>query len=88
MSTIHVVYGGRNEDLEFDQVFRSDRLQTLGLSEGQIAAPNNITNEQVKRALANHYDVDQSEFEAHYVENNPNGNITVRPNAKWGKNKQ
>lgn len=82
MSTIHVVYNGRNEDLEFDHVFRQDRLETLGVQ--QNPTHNSITQDQVKRALANHYDVDIEEFEAHYVEINPNGNITVRPNAKWG----
>jgi hypothetical protein len=81
MSTIHVAFGGRNEDLEFDEVFRPDRLTTLEL---QNATPNSITHTQIKQALANHYDVDQQEFEAHYVEINPNGNITVRPNAKFG----
>ena len=77
--SIHVVYGGRNEDLEFDQVFRSDRFTT-----DQTPTPSTVSQEQVKTALANHYDVDAREFEAHYVEINPNGNITVRPNAKWG----
>jgi hypothetical protein len=80
MSIIHVAFSGRNEDLEFDEVFRSDRLVTLGL---QNATPNSITHTQIKQALANHYDVDQNEFEAHFVEINPNGNITVRPNAKF-----
>ncbi|MDD5649837.1 MAG: hypothetical protein PHF86_05355 [Candidatus Nanoarchaeia archaeon] len=81
MSTIHVVYGGRNEDLEFDEVFRPDRHEALGVTNPE---PRNMTPEIVKRALANHYDVNQNEFEAHFVEINSNGNITVRPNARWG----
>jgi hypothetical protein len=82
MSMIHVVYSGRNEDLEFDEVFRPDRYEALGITD--TARPENVSNDLIKRALAYHYDVAANEFEAHYIENNPNGNITVRPNAKWG----
>jgi hypothetical protein len=82
MATIHVVYGGRNETLEFDEVFRSDRATSLRIE--SIPEPSSISHALVKRALAHFYDVNQNEFEAHYVETNPNGNITVRPNAKWG----
>jgi len=82
MSTIHVVYGGRNEDLQFDEVFREDRLEALGVPRNSTSS--SVSHAQIKRALADHYDVDADEFEAHYVEINPNGNITVRPNAKWG----
>jgi hypothetical protein len=73
MSDIHVVYGGRNETLNFGDIFTGGE------------EPKSITHDQVKTALAHHYDVSTDEFEAHFVEVNPNGNITVRPNAKWGQ---
>jgi hypothetical protein len=83
MSIIHVAYGGRNEDLEFDDVFREDRLHSLGMTTKPLSQSTNP--ETVKRALAIHYDVSYDEFDSHFVEVNPNGNITVRPNAKWGR---
>lgn len=82
MSTIHVVYGGRNETLQFNDVFREDWLDRLGISQNPV--PTNLSHSQIKQALANFYDINVNEFEAHFVEINPNGNITVRPNAKWG----
>lgn len=80
MSKIHVVYNGNNE-LEFDEVFRPDRAESMGI---QNLTPSTLNHDQIKQALAYYYDVDRSEFEDHYVEISSNGNITVRPNAKWG----
>ena len=83
MATIHVVYGGRNKTLEFDQVFREDRLRSLGLK--TIPNANSITASLVKRALSEHYDVSEEEFDSHFIEiNQQSGNVTVRPEAKWG----
>jgi len=84
MSKVHVVYSGRNEDLEFDQVFPAERLAAIGIQEGTVVNASNITEDQVKTALAQYYDVGLGEFEDHYVEINPNGNVTVRPNATFG----
>lgn len=83
MSTIHVVYGGKNETHEFNDVFRSDWLPTLGIT--GTPTPSSLTQSQIRQALANFYDVNVNEFADHFIETNPNGNITVRPNAKWGK---
>jgi len=81
MSTVHVVYGGRNEDVEFAEIFREDRVAAIGLTQ---ANPSSLNQQQIKSALANFYDVGVEEFSDHYVEVSPNGNITVRPNAKFG----
>lgn len=78
MSQIHVIYNGNN-DIEFTDVFRQDRTPEI-----QNPQPNTVTHEQIKRALSIYFDVNQNEFDDHYIEINPNGNITVRPNAKWG----
>jgi hypothetical protein len=45
---------------------------------------SNLNEDQIKAALSQHFDVGLGEFEDHYVEINPNGNITVRPNTTYG----
>lgn len=84
MATVHVVYDGRNDDLELNQVFSAERLEAIGVTAGRKITSRNVTEAQVKNALAAWYDRPVSELNDHYVEMNPNGNITVRPNAKFG----
>ena len=71
MATIHVIYDGKTEDLASDEV----------------GVPANANGEQIKTALAQHYDVATTEFRDHFVEINPNGNVTVRPNTPFGGSK-
>jgi len=84
MAKVHVVYNGRTEDLDFDTIFPPDRFTNIGIPEGTVPSVNNLNPEQVKTALAQHYDVGLGEFGNHFVEMNPNGNITVRPNTTFG----
>lgn len=84
MSTVHVLYKGRTEDLEFEQVFPVGRFQAIGIPEGTTVSASNLTEGQIKAALSQHFDVGLGEFEDHYVEINPNGNVTVRPNTTYG----
>lgn len=84
MAKVHVVYNGRNDDLDFDAVFPQERYGNIGIPEGTIPSVNTLNTEQVKTALAQHYDVGLGEFADHFVEMNPNGNITVRPNTVFG----
>jgi hypothetical protein len=81
---VHVVYDGRNEDLSFEDLFPRDRYQNIGIAEGTEVNANTLTQDQVRTALAQHYDVGLNEFEDHYVEFSANGNITVRPNTTFG----
>ena len=81
---VHVVYGGKNEDLELDRLFPEERREALGVPSGSDLVAANLSESMIKKALASHYDVAPSEFNDHFVENNPNGNITVRPSAVWG----
>jgi len=81
MSSIHAMFNGRTEDVEFDDVFSQDRMESLGITS---ATPATLSPETVKTALAQHFDVGVTMFQDHYVEVNPNGNITVRPDAKFG----
>jgi hypothetical protein len=84
MAKVHVVYNGRNEDLDFDVVFPPERYGNIGIPEGTIPSVTTLNTEQVKTALAQHYDVGLGEFADHFVEMNPNGNITVRPETVFG----
>lgn len=81
MSTIHAMFNGRTEDAEFEDVFTPERMGSLGITS---ASPATLSPENVKTALAQHFDVGVDMFQDHYVEVNPNGNITVRPDAKFG----
>ena len=84
MSSIHVVYDGQTKDLTFEELFPEERFTAIGIPEGTTVEASTLTAQQVKMALAQHYDVGLAEFEDHFVENNPNGNITVRPNTPFG----
>jgi hypothetical protein len=84
MAGIHVIYGAQTKDLTFDQLFPADQRQVLGIPEATVLTSSNVTEDQVKRALASYFDVGVGEFEDHAVELNPNGNITVRPDTPFG----
>jgi len=84
MGQVHVVYNGRTDDLSMEDVFPSSRFSSIGIPEGTVPAVINLNVSQVKNAVAQHYDVNLTEFEDHFVEMNPNGNITVRPNTTFG----
>jgi hypothetical protein len=84
MAKIHVVYNGRNEDLDFETLFPQERFANIGIPAGTVPSVSALTSEQVKTALAQHFDVGLGEFADHFVEMNPNGNITVRPNTVFG----
>jgi hypothetical protein len=81
---IHVVYDGRKEDLTFEQLFPADRLQSMGIAEGAQINANTLNQENVRMALAQHYDVGINEFEDHHIEFQSNGNIVVRPETTFG----
>jgi hypothetical protein len=42
------------------------------------------TDEQVRRALANYFDVALGKFRVYVIERHENGNMTVRPEAVFG----
>jgi hypothetical protein len=84
MAGVHVVYNGRNEDIAFEQLFTPERRAGVGIADGIVLSSSNVTEDQVKRALSQYYDVGVGEFDDHFVELNPNGNVTVRPNTPFG----
>lgn len=85
MSTVHVVYDGRNQDLDLNEIFPEDRLESIGVAPGTDINSGNLTEQQVRVAVAQHYDIALEDLSDHYVEFSPNGNITVRPNTTFGK---
>ncbi len=85
MSEVHIMYDGQTEDINLKDLFPEDRWEQLGIEPGTEITSDNITGEQIKLALVDHYDRPASEFAELVVEHHKNGNITVRPNATFGK---
>ena len=85
MSSVHVVISGRNETIDFTDLFTAGRRELVGLpADGDISIQD-ITEAQVKHALTDYFDVPEAELRDHYVElNSGTGNVTVRPDAKFG----
>jgi hypothetical protein len=81
---VHVVYNGRNIDLTFGELFPQDRLRSIGIPEGTTVCAGSVSQEHVRTALAQHFDVGIDEFRDHHFDFAPNGNITVRPNTEFG----
>jgi hypothetical protein len=78
---VHVVYQGRGRDLEFGTIFSNSSRASMG--EGNITV-DNVTETQMRRALANHFDVRIDEFNDHVVEKMENGDISVHPSPTFG----
>jgi len=83
MPNIHVMYEGTH-DLDFNEVFTGERKASIGLTEDAEITSKDLSNNQIKAALAQHFDVGPDEFTDHYVDIAPNGNITVRPSTPFG----
>ena len=47
------------------------RFANIGIAEGTVPSTATLTSDQVKMAIAQHYDVGIGEFEDHFVEMNP-----------------
>ena len=84
MSTIHVRYDGASHDLDFESLFTPDRLASIGVASVDDVNTNTVTSDNVKTAVAQHFDVAVGEFEDYQVEFSKNGNMTVRPDASFG----
>jgi hypothetical protein len=85
MSGVHVMIRGRQEDLSFEELFPVERHEALGIPSGTAVLPSTVTEVQIRMALAQKYDVGIGEFSESFIEINPNGNITVRPNTPFGR---
>jgi len=85
MSNIHIIYNGTSHDLSLEDLITEQNRSELGIYNNEEPRSENLTADQIKRALANHFDVSLDEFNELTVDFHKNGNITVRPNASFGK---
>ena len=83
MPKVHVIYNG-TKDIDFEELFR-DSYNRLGIQPDTLLSSENLTEQQVKMALAQYFDVSLNEFEDHHVDFAPNRNITVRPHATFAQ---
>lgn len=58
---------------------RSWEILCRDLDVGQMS-----TDDQVRRALANYFDINQGKLRTYVIERHENGNMTVRPEAVFG----
>lgn len=84
MSIVHIIYDGKTEDINLNDLIPDERRAELGLEEGVDLSSDDVTGEQIKRALVNHYDRPATEFEDLVVEHHKSKDMTIRPNATFG----
>jgi len=65
---VHIRYDGRSYDLV----------------EGQIGVGAQMSDQEIKQRLAQHFDVSLRSFQHYVVDRGPNGNLIVRPEAVYG----
>ena len=65
---VHVRYAGKSYDLPFEE----------------LDLRNGASDDDVREALARHFDVSPATFRAFVVERHRTGNLTVRPEAVFG----
>lgn len=78
---VHIMYEG-TKDVSLEDLFPAEYRDAQGIT-GELT-PTNISADQIKSALANHFDKPLDEFNELVVEYHKNGNITVRPGAILG----
>jgi hypothetical protein len=66
--TVHVRYAGKSYDLPFED---------LALAEKSV-------DDDIREALARHFDVSLATFHGFVIERHRTGNVTVRPEAVFG----
>lgn len=84
MSIVHVMFRGNTNDIKFENLFPEERYEALNIAVGVTPTSSSVNQDQIRMALAQHYDVGLDEFSDHHIEINSNGNITVRANTTFG----
>lgn len=82
---VHVRYDGRSHEIPFEDFFRADRLDRIGVNSDKVSSLSDISDSQLKQLLAQHFDQNVNSFDGYVVEREPSGNVTVRPNATFGR---
>jgi hypothetical protein len=83
MPSLHVRHGGTSREIPFEQIFTADNMAAVGLNEGIQSTA--LSSENVKQITANFLDVPVSDFDAYEVDFHKNQNITLRPEAEFGR---
>lgn len=84
MATVHIYYDGNSDDVELTDLIPNEDREGLGIPADAELDPNKLNADQIKQAMANHYDKPVEEFAELLVEHHKNGNMTVRPNSTFG----
>ena len=84
MSVVHIIYDGRTDDVDLEVLIPPEDRAALGINDDVELKASDLTADQIKKALVNHYDKPAEEFEELIVEFHKTDNITVRPNAVFG----
>ena len=66
--TLHLRYDGKSYDLPL----------------AELDVSSSVSDDDVREALARHFDVSPAKFRAYVVERHRTGNLTVRPEAVFG----
>jgi hypothetical protein len=82
MAMVHSLFDGRADDIEIEVLF-PDGVPAVTAGAGVLDTGSQLAD-TVKEALADHYDRPLSEFSSYEVVVEPEGDVTVRPPAKFG----
>jgi len=84
MPQVHILYEGRTEDLDLEELIPIEDRPMLGIDDDHVLQSSELNGEQIRKALSNHYDKPVEEFQDLVIEHQKNGNLVVRPNATFG----
>ncbi len=84
---VHVRYNGTSSEIAFSELFRSDRLQRIGVDSDKVSSLSDLSDTQLKQLLAGYFDKPASEFNGFVLERESTGNLTLRPEAVFGFNR-
>ncbi len=85
MASVHIRYDGSTQEVDFEQVFPTERLEAIGIANTAQVNSRNVSADNVKMAVAQYLDIGLGELDGYEVEFHKNGNITIRPDAVFGK---
>jgi len=84
MVQVHILYNGNTEDINLEDLIPVADRPGLGLDDNHELTASELNGDQIKRALANHYDKPLEEFNELQVDIHKSGDITIRPDAVFG----
>lgn len=84
MADVHILYEGNTEDLPLEDLIPAQDRPMLGIDDDHELEASELNGDQIRKALANHYDKPVEEFKDLVIELQKNGNLVVRPNATFG----